>query len=299
MKRLTYLIKETLFNIRINRTTTLIAVGTTGFTLACFGVFLLLYLNLKEMVSSLQEDVQVILYLEEDISPSGVSDLGRRLRKEPEVSSLLFVSKEEALKEFREQFPAEEDLLEGLGVNPLPASFVVTVAPQFRSPESIRRWAERQRNVPGVEEVQYSRDWIENIEVIVGYVELAAMAIGGLLAAASVTIIASTIRLTVYTRRDEIQIMRMIGATGTFIKIPYLLEGAVLGTLGGVLSLALLKGCFEFFSAHLGAPGGLLGVEASFAFLPVQVSALLVLAGLLLGSTGSLVSLMQIGRVES
>ena len=299
MKRLTYLIKETLFNIRINRTTTLIAVGTTGFTLACFGVFLLLYLNLKEMVSSLQEDVQVILYLEEDISPRGVSDLGRRLRKEPEVASLLFVSKEEALKEFREQFPAEEDLLEGLGVNPLPASFVVTVAPQFRSPESIRRWVERQRNVPGLEEVQYSRDWIEKLEVIVGYVELAAMAIGGLLAAASVTIIASTIRLTVYARRDEIQIMRMIGATGTFIKIPYLLEGAVLGTLGGMLSLALLKGCFEFFSAHLGAPGGLLGVEAGFAFLPGQVSALLVVAGLLLGSTGSFVSLVQIGRVES
>lgn len=299
MRRLIYFIREALFNIRFNRTSTLIAVGTTGFTLACFGIFLLLYLNLKGMVSSLQEDIQVILYLEEDISTRGVSDLSQRLRKEPEVASLSFISKEAALQEFRKQFPSEKDLLDGLGGNPLPASLVVALAPQFRSPDSIRRWAERQGSVPGIEEVQYSQDWIENLEVIVGYLELAAMGIGALLAAASVTIIASTIRLTVYARRAEIEIMRMVGATGTFVKIPYLLEGAVLGALGGLLSLALLKGCFELFSAHLGASGRLLGLDASFTFFPAQVSALLVLAGLLLGSAGSFVSLLRIGRAES
>ncbi len=296
MRRLGYLLKETLANIRINRTTTLIAVGTTGFTLACFGVFLLLYLNLRGLVGSLQGEIEVVLYMNDNLSAREVAQLQQRLEGEPEVASVSLITKEQALQDFREQFPSEHYLLEGLGANPLPASFVVLMAPQFRAPEAVKRWSERQKNLPGVDQVQYSRDWVENLEAIVGYFELIAMAIGSLLAAASVAIIASTIRLTLFARRDDIEIMSMIGATSTFIKIPYLMEGATLGAIGGILAVGILKGGFELFVSHLGASGRLLGSGAAFSFLPVQVSALLVFAGLLLGSTGSFVSLLAGGR---
>ncbi|MEK6618489.1 MAG: FtsX-like permease family protein, partial [Nitrospirota bacterium] len=133
----------------------------------------------------------------------------------------------------------------------------------------------------------------------IGYIELAAIAVGAILSAASVTIIASVIRLTVYARRDEIEIMQLIGATGAFIKIPYLLEGAVLGALGGALSLALLKGGFELFKLQLGAPGRLLGIDSGFSFFPGHISLLMVVAGLLLGFTGSFVSLLEFGRAKS
>ena len=109
----------------------------------------------------------------------------------------------------------------------------------------------------------------------------------------------STIRLTVYARRDEIDILRLIGATPTFIKVPYLLEGAMLGAVGGVVSVLMLRGGFELFTAHLGASGRLLGIETGLAFLPLPVSVLLVLAGLVLGSTGSFVSLLDMGRFRS
>ncbi len=299
MKRLTYLLKETLANIRLNRTTTVIAVGTTAFTLACFGMFLLLYLNLKGVVSSLQEDIQVIIYLQDGLSGREITDLRQRLRKEPEVGTISYVSKDQALKEFREQFPSEQDLLDGLRANPLPGSLIVTILPQFRSPDGVKRWADRQKGLPGVDQVQYSRDWIESLEIVIGYLELASVAIGALLAAASITIIASTIRLTLYARRDEIEILSLIGATRAFIRVPYLLEGAILGATGGALSVAILKGGFEFFKSRLGASGHFLGVDATFGFLPVQVSVVLVAVGLFLGSTGSFLSLLQVGRTKS
>ena len=298
MRRLTYLLRETIANIRVNRTTTLIAIGTTGFTLACFGIFLLLYLNLRGVVGSLQEDIQVVLYLEDNLSAQGVAQLRGRLLDEPEVDSLTFVSKVEALKEFREQFPSEQHLLDGLGTNPLPASLIVNMASQFRSPEAVQRWTERQRSLPGVGQVQYSRAWIENLERLMGFLELGALAIGALLSLAAITIIANTIRLTLYARRDEIEIMRLIGATGMFIKIPYFLEGAVLGAVGGALSVLLLRGCYEFVTQQLGAHGRLLGLEASLAFFPAGVSALMVVAGFVLGSSGSLVSFLGMGRMK-
>lgn len=299
MRRLGYLVREALTNIRLNRTTTLIAVATTAFTLACFGVFLLLYLNLRGMVGSLQDDIKVIVYLHDNLTQQGVIELQHRIKAEPEVASLASISKEQALTDFRAQFPAEAHLLQGLGENPLPASFVVTLVPRFRSSDSVKRWSDRLRSVPGVAQVQYSRDWIENLAMVVGYLELIAVAVGTVLSAASVTIIANTIRLTLYARRDEIEIMKLIGATGTFIKVPYLLEGAVLGGLGAALALALLKAGFEFFKQQLGQPGRFLGIESGFTFFPGQISLLMMLAGLCLGFIGSFVSLMGPGRVRA
>ena len=209
------------------------------------------------------------------------------------------MSKEQALTDFREQFPSEYHLLQGLGENPLPASFVVTLAPRFRSSEAVKQWAKRLTTVAGVDQVQYSRDWIENLAMVIGFIELGAVAVGSILSAASVTIIASTIRLTLLARRDEIEILRLVGATGAFIKVPYLLEGAVLGAVGGLLSLAILRGGFDLFKLQLGPTGRFLGVESWLNFFPGHVSLLIIGAGLALGFTGSLVSLIQFGRASA
>ena len=299
MRRIAYLVKESMTNIRLNRTTTLVAVASTAFTLACFGVFLLLYLNLRGVVSSLQDDIKIVVYLHDGLSAQGLSDLQQRLKGEREVASLSYVSKEQALTDFREQFPSEYHLLQGLGENPLPASFVVTLAPRFRSSEAVKQWAKRLTTVAGVDQVQYSRDWIENLAMVIGFIELGAVAVGSILSAASVTIIASTIRLTLLARRDEIEILRLVGATGAFIKVPYLLEGAVLGAVGGLLSLAILRGGFDLFKLQLGPTGRFLGVESWLNFFPGHVSLLIIGAGLALGFTGSLVSLIQFGRASA
>ena len=293
MRRLSYLLREAMTNVLTNRTTTMVAVATTAFTFACVGIFLLLYVNLKAMANSLEREIQVIVYLQDDLTGQNIADVDRQLRADRAVASLLYVSKEQALIEFQKQFPADSHLLQGLGQNPLPASFVVTVAPQFRSSEGVKRWAERARMIAGVGQVQYSQDWVETLSSMVRYIEAAAMIVGVILSAACVTIIANTIRLTLYARREEIEILGMIGATKAFIRIPYVLEGAVLGLLGSALSLIILKIGFELFRHEIRSTSRFLGVDALLIFFPLEMCVILAAVGLFLGFTGSYLSLLR------
>ncbi len=293
MRRLSYLLREAMTNVLTNRTTTMVAVATTAFTFACVGIFLLLYVNLRAMANSLEREIEVIVYLQDDLTGQSIADVERQLRADRAVASLLYVSKEQALIEFQKQFPADSHLLQGLGQNPLPASFVVTVAPQFRSADGVKRWAERARMITGVGQVQYSQDWIETLGSMVRYIEAAAMIVGVILSAACVTIIANTIRLTLYARREEIEILGMIGATKAFIRIPYALEGAVLGLLGSALSLVILKIGFELFRHEIRSTSRFLGVDALLIFFPLEICALLVAVGLFLGFAGSYLSLLR------
>ena len=206
------------------------------------------------------------------------------------------MSKEQALAEFQVQFPADSHLLQGLGQNPLPASFVVTVAAESRSSDAMRRWADRAQLIAGVGQVQYSQAWVEALASMVRYIELAAIIVGVILSAASVTIIANTIRLALYSRREEIEILGMIGASTTFIRVPYLLEGAALGLLGSALSLVILKAGFELFRHEIRSASRFLGVDALLTFFPMEMCLVLVLVGLFLGFAGSFLSLLRFGE---
>jgi len=293
--RLLYLMHEAMTNLRVNRGNVMIGIVTTAFTLVCFGVFLLLYLNLKNMTGTLQSDIEVVVYLDSESSEQVVSLVQKRLRTEPAVIALNFVSKEQALREFSEQFPKESLLLDGMEGNPLPASLVVSLSPRFLDTESLSAFAERVRQLPGVTHVVYSQDWIDTLALVVSYFELGAVMIGTVLAVATVTIIVNTVRLSFHTRKEDIEILRLIGATGLFIAIPYVIEGTILGAAGGGLSLALLKGMFEFFRLELEASGWFGGVAH---MLPRQVSWLLVVTGMLLGCGSSLLSVFGLMKVR-
>lgn len=298
MRTMFYLLREAWANIWINRTTTAVAIITTTFTLACVGIFLLLYVNLRAAAGWLQDDIKIMVYLDDRAVAATVSELERQLRADRAIAALHFISKEQALGEFRVQFPSDSHLLEGLGQNPLPASFVVTLAPPFRSLDAVKRWAERIAGLPGVEKVDYNQDWIDALSTIIRSIELVAIGIGLILSAAAVTIIANTIRLTLFARRDEIAILRLIGATKTFIRIPYLLEGAVLGGLGSACSLFMLKALYELFRHQMRTTGRLSGLEQLTMFFPLSICLLLVGVGIVLGCAGSFVSLRRFDEVR-
>jgi cell division transport system permease protein len=299
MRRLTYLIVEAFANIRRNRTTSLIAVATTAFTLVCFGLFLLLYLNLKGITGALKGDIKVIVYLQDDLGAPSLADLQRRIKTEREVAAVSYVSKEQALADFRKQFPTEQHLLQGLGENPLPASLIVTLHPGFGSGDAIRRWAERIQAIPGVAQVQYSQEWVEHLTVLIRSLELGAVVVGGVLSSATVAIIASTIRLGLFARREEIEILQLVGAGRLLINVPFVLEGAVVGMVGGIVSFGLLRGGFAYILGHFPAPGRFLGVETALQFFPSEMAAVLIVGGLLLGFTGSCISLFPPGKAWS
>jgi cell division transport system permease protein len=298
MRTVFYLLREAWANLRTNRTTTMVAILTTAFTLACVGIFLLLYVNLRAAAGWLQEDVKIMVYLDDRVSRESAATIEQQLRSDHALASLTFISKEQALGEFKAQFPSESHLLEGLGQNPLPASFVVTLSPQHRAPDAVKRWAERVRTIPGVAKVDYNQDWINALATIIRSIELIAIGVGVVLSAAAVTIIGNTIRLTLYARRDELAILRLIGATTTFIRVPYLLEGAVLGALGSAVSLIMLKVVYEVFRQQVSVMGRLAGLEQMVTFFSLQLCVALIVVGMGLGFAGSFVSLRRFGEAK-
>jgi len=296
MKWLWYLFREGWANLRMNRTTTVVATLTTAFTLACVGIFLLLYVNLRNAADWLQEDIRVIVYLEDQISTDDTQELQEKLKSDLMIAAVRHISKEEALTEFRSEFPSDSHLLEGLGENPLPASFVVTPASNYRSPDAVRRWAERILTMAGVAKVDYNQEWIDALAELTRYIELTAIGVGVILSAAAITIIGNTIRLALFARRDEVEILRLIGATRAFIRIPYFLEGAILGGCGSALALGMLKLGFELFRQQIASTGRFQGMESMVAFFPVPISLLFVAVGMGLGVAGSMVSMRRFGE---
>jgi len=299
MKRAWFLVCEAFSNLLIHRSSVVIGVVTTAFTITCFGVFFLLYFNLKSVTGSLQDEIEVMVYLHNEVSREQRLALQRNLEQREGVANLEFVSQQQALEDFHRQFPDESSLLEGLGENPLPASFVLRIAPAFHATDSLGVLVEQVKEVPGVEHVRYSREWVETLSILVRYIELGAVMVGGILALATVTIFVNTIRLSLYARKEEIEILRLIGATGTFIATPYLLEGAILGGLGGGLSIMLLKSGFEFFRLEVDASGWFQGLQSALQFFPFHISLFLVIGGMVLGSMSSLLSVYTILRVRA
>jgi cell division transport system permease protein len=299
VKQFVYLLREALTSLRANRTSTLVGVLTTGFTITSFGIFLLLYLNVQKVVGNLQDHIQLIVYLKDDFSSVEKTQLERWLKQEPTVEDLSFISKKQALEDFHNQFPGESFLLDGIGGNPLPASFVATLSPNSNSATVVSNIATQVQELPGVERVRYSREWVERLTLFVSYLELGAVIIGLILCLASVTIISNTVRLAFYVRREEIEILRLIGATGTFIAIPYVIEGAILGMVGGGLSVGLLRGMFEVFQQKIAGLGLISGFPSALEFFPVQTSLTLVIAGMVLGSTASILSVYSWIRIRS
>jgi cell division transport system permease protein len=299
MTRLRYLLREAVDNIKSNRTTTFVALATTTFTMLAMGVFLLLYLNVQEALGSLREEIKVIVYLRDTVSPQAVSRVRSEIGQDPAVAGIEYVSREQALATFRAQFPTEERLLSGLGDNPFPASLVVKVSPAYRSSEQVRELVQKLNALSETEEVLYSQDWIENLAVALRYLKALGLGIGLVLAASMVTILANTIRLTLHARRDEIEIMQLIGATTAFIKTPFVLEGALLGGAGALCSLFLLRTLFGLTEAQLALRGTFWGIGRGLVFLPDRVTVAFLLLGIMLGCLGSVVSLLQLRGARS
>lgn len=299
MTRLRYLLREAVDNIKSNRTTTFVALATTTFTMLAMGVFLLLYLNVQEALGSLREEIKVILYLRDSVSPQAASRLRAEIGQDPAVAGIEYVSREQALATFRAQFPSEERLLSGLGDNPFPASVVIKVSPAYRSSEQVRELVQKLNALAETEEVLYSQDWIENLAVALRYLKVLGLGIGSVLAASMVTILANTIRLTLHARREEIEIMKLIGATTAFIKTPFVLEGALLGGVGALCSLFLLRTLFGLAEAKLALKETFWGIGRGLVFLPDRVTIAFLLLGIMLGCLGSVVSLLRLRGTRS
>ncbi len=296
MHRIVYFLKRAFRGIRGNPTVSLLSVITIAVSLLTLGAFLLLYQNLRASAATWGGDVQVVAYLAEGMAPDEVNRLLESISGLPEVSAVKYVSREDALARFRRDLGGQAGVLEGLSRNPLPASLEVTLREGGAGPTAVRTVAGRVRGIGGVEDVQYGEEWIAQYGAFMNFLRILGLLLGGFLLAGSSLVVANTIRLAVYARREELEILSLVGASKPFVRIPFLIEGVLQGILGGALALAILYGAYRTVEPRLSKSLLLAAGHLDLAFLPAEAVLALLGVGAAVGLIGSALSVGRFGR---
>ncbi|MEE8580640.1 MAG: permease-like cell division protein FtsX [Myxococcota bacterium] len=223
--------------------TSAVAVGTITITLVLIGSFALLVANMQGLVERFSEELQVVAYLSDELDANDVRALAGRVSSIEGVQGVEIVSPDEALERLQISLGSAE-LLEGLEENPLPPSLEIVLQPNRRTPEGLDAVVQALDGLPGVADLSNGQQWVEGYARAVALMRSATLGLGGVLGVAALLIVANTIRLAVYARADEIEILSLVGASRTFIRVPFLIEGTLQGAAGGALALLLLYAAF-------------------------------------------------------
>ena len=214
-----------------------LGIVTIAFSLFAFGLFGLVAINIRRALDQVEERVEVRAFVSDSTDIESVAAAMKDIGEFPEVARVDYVSKEKALERARKEMGEFADVFEA-GV--LPASIEVHLRPGMRSPAVVKSVADRMRTYSFIDDVRYGEEWVEKLYRLRNIATVAGIALGVAFAAVAVIIIGATIRMTVLARAKEISIMRLVGATDMFIRLPFLIDGLVKGVLGGLLALVFV-----------------------------------------------------------
>ena len=289
LKLLPYFVRQALLSIVNNRTVHLVGIGTMVVSLLIFGSFLLLFSNLNNWIQGWGHTLSLSVYLDADISEKQRLKIEDFIKNMSGASIEKYVSKGEALSDLSKALGPQARLLEGMSKDILPASYEVVFKEVDENKRDISGIMKTIEDLEGVEEVQSSEDWFSRFEGIINMVKLAGMIIGGLLCLGVIFIVSNTIKLAIYSRREEIEIMKLVGATDWFVKTPFLIEGLIQGIISGILSLFILFIGYLILSAKKMYFFNLALLD--FVFIPQEYMVLMFVMSILLGLAGSFIAL--------
>ena len=288
-----YFIREVLISLRRNNWMSFASIGTVAVSLFVLGVFMLLVLNMNRLASTLESQVQISVYFQEDIKDSVRDKVEEDILEMQGIESVKYVSKDEAMERLKERLGDQKYLLDALEEkNPLPDSLEVTV----KMPEMVETAANAIVKMDGVEEAKYGQDVVEHLFDITRLMRIFGLALMVLLAGATLFIISNTIRLTVFARRKEIAIMKYVGATDWFIRWPFLLEGMVLGFIGGIIAALALRSFYAAMAAKIYSTLAFFPLMPQYPFMN-YVSVAIIVSGMVIGTIGSTISLKRFLKV--
>ena len=284
-----YFIQEVFRSLKRNNWMSFASIGTVAVSLFVLGVFLILVLNMNRMASMLESQVQISVYLQDDVKKSDRIDLQSDIEKMQGIDTVKFVDKDAAKERLSERLGDQKYLLDALGdKNPLPDSFEVTV----KTPEMVETAAKAIERMDGVESAKYGQDVVEHLFDITRLMRIFGLVLMLLLAGATIFIISNTIRLTVFARRKEIAIMKYVGATDWFIRWPFLMEGIVLGCIGGILSALALRSFYAAMAAKIYNTLAFFPLMPQYPFMN-YVTVAIIISGMFIGAIGSAFSLKR------
>jgi cell division transport system permease protein len=297
LESIRYFIRRAIRNMRQWPMLCTAAILTMAVALATVATFFLVVVNIEQLASNWTREIQVVAYLEKAPSQKELPQQISKLENISEVDSVVYISPAEAMKRFKNRLAGDASLLEGVNRNLLPASYELTLHPQFRNQEGIDKVIERVESTLAVEDLRYGQKWLERFNTFVDMLRFIGLILGGFLLFAALFIVSNTIKLTLFARRDELEIMALVGATMRFIKIPFLLEGALQGLLGGIISLGFLSVSFKLIIERSLTAFWLTPADFDLLFLSPGQQLVLVFSGVALGVLGSLTSLRRFVRV--
>jgi cell division transport system permease protein len=284
------ILRRTLQNIRGNLFPNLTTVGIIAISMLIFSAFTLVAFNLTSFLRIWEDKIEVIAYLKKQTSLKEVEGLLKDTRRIEGIEAVKYISPFDAMAFMESKLGRQKNLLEGIQSGILPASFEIQLKKEYRNSVEIKKVVYQLKRFPQFEEIQYGQEWVETFSSLVHVLRLTQWVLGGLILIAMVFIISNTIQLTISSRRDEIEIMHIVGATPAFIQIPFYIEGLLQGLIGAGLAVLILFLLHQILFLNL--PTSIQSWLARFPllFLPVETIVRILAGGMILGFFGSFIA---------
>lgn len=295
MNFLSAILTQTGRNFRRTWSTQLFTFLSVSLSVLIFVFFFLLYTNLVRAGSSLGGELRLTLYLQNEPPPPLLAQLKNKIREYDEVNRIVYVSRQEAFARLSRHLGRDRDVLTGLNPSFLPPSLEIYPRPDLKSLVKIKAFADYLATLPGVQKVQFGQEWVRRFSSFIQLIRIIVLVSGALLVLITGFMVSHTIRLTLFTRKEELEILRLLGADNAYIQGPLLVEGFLQGLLGSAFGLSLLYLLYGWVKAHFGGSALLSTFKLSFFSPAILAAVILVSIGLCTG--GSLVSTRKYLRI--
>ncbi|MCX6539736.1 MAG: ABC transporter permease [Acidobacteria bacterium] len=286
MHALQYCLNEASRSLWRQRGSSALSMLTIAAAALVVGGFLLVTVNLNRVLDRWSATAEVSIYLRDDITQEQRVELNRVLVASDVVASRVFVSKADALARFKRDFPDLSSGLDGIPDNPLPASLDVRLRPQGADSGAVEALAQQVQRMPGVADVRFDRRWLARLSSIILAVQSAGWVLGCVLIVAAVLTVSTVVRLALHARRDEIEIMQLVGAPLGLLRGPLVTEGTLHGGVGSLVALAALYGAYVAVKAQVGPALAMVVEPEMLGFLPASTAVALLAGGMAVGSCG-------------
>jgi cell division transport system permease protein len=288
-----HLINTTINNIKSNRQLFSMSVATISIAFSVLGLFFLLFVNLNSLLSTWDKHVQLIVFLDNDISKDSKNKLEQKFKLNEKIKSFIFVSRSQAWESFKNTFSMKSSFIKSIDSNPLPASYELKFIDGSERLVSIREFNEVLKIMDGVESLEYGEKWISRFEKFIIFFRIFIISFGLILFSGMILIVSNTIKISIYTRKEELDLMLLLGARNQFIKAPLVMEGVLHGIVGVLIGLIVVKLVHVYLGFQFqGALSSIFrGIE--FQYLSNNLILAMFSAGIFIGMFGSILPVNQ------
>jgi len=290
MRALQYALEEAFTSLWRGRQAGLLSTLTIALALFVLGGFLVVTANLERLGAEWSNSAELSIYLKDDIAADERRALESALAPSDLVAAHEYVSKSDALARFKQTFGDLAAAVDGAGGNPLPASLEVRLRPGPGVGGVVDSLASQLRQMPGVADVRYDRQWLTRVVSAINVIRGVGLFLGLVLTVAASLTVANVVRLALYARRDELEIMDLVGAPNAYVRGPFIMEGLLQGGIGALAALLALGVAFLAMRARYLVPLASALNLSSIRFLPIELCLVLIIGGMAVGCLGGLVA---------